>query len=163
MPLPAQAAPAQSSTLRIGAVAVIASDSPSIAVGAAAQIVHLIWRPAEVGRMLGAAGSLAVDFPGRFTVLPVLGVAVMLAAEYRPRALLGGAVAFWIGIGWIGVSAYALGLLDVGSRPRSRRCSPSGSSRRSRWPSWLPVVARRPRSRPDPARRRGGGGRFSRR
>ena len=67
--------------------------------------------------MVGAAASLAVDFPGRFTVLVILSVAVMLAAEYRPRALLGGAVACWIGIGWIGVGAYALGLLDVASRP----------------------------------------------
>jgi hypothetical protein len=107
----------RTSALWIGAVAVIGVGFAVIALGAVHQIAHLLWRPSEVRRMLDALISLAADFPVRFCVLMVLSVALMLAAEYRPRALLECAVAVWIAVGWIGVGAYALGLVDLGSRP----------------------------------------------
>jgi hypothetical protein len=105
------------SVMRTVAVAVIGAGFTVIALGAARQIMHLIWRPSEVGRMLDAGVSLAVDFPARFAVLVLLSVVLMLTAEYHPRALLYGSIMFWIAIGWVGVGAYALVLLDVGSRP----------------------------------------------
>jgi hypothetical protein len=107
----------RTSALRTGAVAVIGVGFAVIALGAARQIAHLLWRPAEVGRMFDALISLAADFPVRFCVLMVLSVALMLAAEYGPRALLEGTAAVWIAVGWIGVGAYVLGLVDLGSGP----------------------------------------------
>jgi hypothetical protein len=102
--------------VRTAAVVGITGVFALMAVEAVRQVQRLIWRPAEIGRMLEAAYSLAGDFPGRFTVLVALSVGLMLLAEYRPRALLDGSTVVWIGVGWIGVGAYVLGLLDLGSR-----------------------------------------------
>jgi hypothetical protein len=102
--------------LRTAAVVAVAAGFTLIAAAAVRQVHHLIWRQAEIGRMLHAAVSLAADFPVRFTLLVVLSVGLMLAAEFRPRALLDSSAAVWIGVGWIGVGAYVLGLVDLGYR-----------------------------------------------
>jgi hypothetical protein len=106
----------RSATLQAAAVVAIAGGFALIALAAVRQVRHLIWRPAEIGRMLHEAVSLAADFPVRFGLLVALSVALMIAAEYRPRALLHGSAAAWIGVGWIGVGAYVLGVFDLGYR-----------------------------------------------
>lgn len=102
--------------LRAAAALVVVGGFAFMAVRAYQQIERLIWRPEEIHRMLGAAASLATDYPGRFVVLVLLSVGLMLAAEYRPRALLHGAVTIWLGLGVLGTAAYFLSVFDLGTR-----------------------------------------------
>jgi hypothetical protein len=80
------------------------------------QIRRLLWRPEEIPRALREAGGLATVYPGRFLVLVVGSVALMVAAEFRPRFVLEGSTAVWIGLGCVGTGAYLLGTLDIGTR-----------------------------------------------
>ena len=73
-------------SVAIGAALVIAGGFAFMAVESYQQIDRLIWRPAELTRMASAVASLATTFPLRFVFLVLGSVAVMLAAEYRPRA-----------------------------------------------------------------------------
>jgi hypothetical protein len=101
---------------QVAAAAVAAGGFAFMAVEAWGQIERLIWRPAELSRALSAAGSLATTFPLRFACLVLGSVAVMLAAEYRPRALLRVSIAAWLALGVAGTCAYLLSAFDVGSR-----------------------------------------------
>lgn len=102
--------------LQAGAVAIVASGFVLMAVKAWGQIERLVWRPAELAHAISAAASLATTFPGRFTCLVLGSVGLMLAAEYRPRALLRLSTAAWASLGVAGTGAYLLSALDVGSR-----------------------------------------------
>jgi hypothetical protein len=94
----------------------IAAAFAFMAVRGYQQIERLIWRPEEILRMLSAAASLVTDYPGRFAGLVLGSVALMSAAEYRPRAVLDGSVAIWLGLGGVGTGAYLLSALDLGTR-----------------------------------------------
>ena len=61
--------------------------------------------------MASAGASLATTFPLRFVFLVLGSVAVMLAAEYRPRALLRVSTAAWVSLGVAGTGAYLLSAL----------------------------------------------------
>jgi hypothetical protein len=104
------------SALQAGAALLITGAFAFIAVRAYQQIERLIWRQEEILRLLRAVASLAIDFPGRFAALVLFSVAVMIAAEYRPRALLSGATTIWLGLGGLGTAAYLLSAFDLGTR-----------------------------------------------
>ena len=87
-----------------------------MAVEAYGQIERLIWRPAEITRMVSALVGLATTFPLRFVFLVLGSVAVMLAAEYRPRAFIRVSTAAWVSLGVAGTGAYLLSAFDAGSR-----------------------------------------------
>ena len=80
------------------------------------QIERLIWRPAELTRMGSAFVSLATTFPLLFVCLVLGSVAVMLAAEYRPRAVIRVSTVGWISLGVAGTAAYLLSAFNAGSR-----------------------------------------------
>ena len=88
------------------------------------QIDRLIWRLAEIPRMVSAGASLATTFPLRFVFLVLGSVALMLAAEYRPRALLGVSTAVWVSLGSRGYRRL--------SPQRARRRHPLGVRRAPR-------------------------------
>jgi hypothetical protein len=108
--------PSALTLLQAGAAIVVAGGFVLMTVRAWGQIERLFWRPAELTHALSAAGSLATTFPGRFVGLLVVSVGLMLAAEYRPRALLRLSTAAWAALGVAGTGAYLLSALDAGSR-----------------------------------------------
>ena len=99
----------------VGATLVIAGGFALMAVKTYQQIDRLLWRPAELSRMASAGTSLATTFPLRFACLVLGSVALMLAAEYRPRALLRLSTAAWVSLGVAGTGAYLLSALDAGT------------------------------------------------
>ena len=82
--------------VEIGAALVIVGGFAWMAVESYEQMARLIWRPAELTRLGSALVSLATTFPLRFVFLVLGSVAVMLAAEYRPRAVIRESTAAWV-------------------------------------------------------------------
>src|SRR5205823_143468 len=97
-----------SSALQAASVLAIGAGFAYIAFEAWRQVERLLWRPWELIRMLEAAGTLVTSFPGRSVALLLVGVGVLLVAEYRPRLLLDLAVRFWLVLGGAGLAAYFL-------------------------------------------------------
>ena len=102
--------------VEIGAALVIVGGFAWMAVESYEQIARLIWRPAELTRMGSALVSLATTFPLRFVFLVLGSVAAMLAAEYRPRAVIRVSTAAWVWLGVAGTGAYLLSAFGAGSR-----------------------------------------------
>ena len=102
--------------VEIGAALVIVGGFAWMAVESYEQIARLIWRPAELTRMGSALVSLATTFPLRFVFLVLGSVAAMLAAEYRPRAVIRVSTAAWVSLGVAGTGAYLLSAFGAGSR-----------------------------------------------
>ena len=100
----------------IGATLMIAVGFAFMAVESFRQIDHLVWRLAEIPRMVSAGASLATPFRCDSSVLVLGSVAVMLAAEYRPRGLVRVSTAVWVSVGVAGTGAYLLSTLDAGTR-----------------------------------------------
>jgi hypothetical protein len=100
----------------IGAALMIAVGFAYMAVESFRQFDHVAWRLAEIPRMVSAGASLATAFPVRFVFLVLGSVAVMLAAEYRPRGLVRVSTAVWVSAGVAGTGAYLLSTLDAGTR-----------------------------------------------
>ena len=80
------------------------------------QVDRLVWRLAEIPRMVSAGASLATPFRCDSSVLVLGSVAVMLTAEYRPRGLVRVSTAVWVSVGVAGTGAYLLSTLDAGTR-----------------------------------------------
>src|SRR5262249_19886931 len=102
--------------LRAVAAIVVTCGFVFMAVKAWGQIERLIWRSAELSAAFSAAASLATTFPLRFVRLVLGSVGLMLAAEYRPKALLRTSTAAWVSLGVAGTGAFFLSALDLGSR-----------------------------------------------
>jgi hypothetical protein len=102
--------------VQVAAAAVVAAGFAFMAVEAWGQIERLIWRSAELSAALSAAASLATTFPLRFICLVLGSIGLMLAAEYRPKALLRTSTAAWVSLGVAGTGAFFFSALDLGSR-----------------------------------------------